>query len=265
MPATVVSFPSSKTAEFCLLELARPGMPRVAIGVFRFDSGSRELTFRLRADWEELDLDEEDLEYLESLQDDFTLRIGEMGGEAFLLSLEDSLSNFLAISQREPAGGASIDELYELHIDRRVRRFETHLPVYSLRAAATKFGEDMEIETEADEWRRVPGLRLSEGMFIAQVVGRSMEPLIPDGAFCVFRAPVMGSRQGKHLLIEVFGATDSSARFTVKRYTSVKRETAENEWEHASIRLEPLNKEFPAFELEEGQFRVVGEFVKALP
>jgi phage repressor protein C with HTH and peptisase S24 domain len=264
MPAPVLSFPASKIADFSLLELARPGMHRAAIGVFLFDAASRALAFRLRDDWEELDLDEHDLEYIACLADDFTLRIDEMGGEAFLLALEDSLSNFLTVSEREPARGLSLDDLYERHVDGRIRRFETHLPVYSLRAAATKFGDDMEVEAEAGEWRRVAGLRLHEGMFIAQVVGQSMEPLIPDGSFCVFRAPVVGSRQGKHLLIEVFGATDSSARFTVKRYTSQKRESGDGEWEHASIRLEPLNREFPAFQLEEGQFRVVGEFVKAL-
>src|SRR5450432_1379546 len=251
MPATVLAFPASKRAEFSLLELARPGTARVAIGVFLLDQGSRELDFRLRDDWQELDLDEDDVEYAACLADDFTLQIREMGGEAFLAALEDSLSNFLTVSEREPARGLSLDDLYEQHVDARVRRFETHLPVYSLRAAATKFGEDMEVEVEAAEWRRVLGLRLKEGMFIAQVVGRSMEPLIPDGSFCVFRTPVVGSRQGKHLLIEVFGATDSSARFTVKRYTSEKRESAGGEWEHASIRLEPLNREFPAFQLEE--------------
>ena len=212
-----------------------------------------------------MDLGEDDLEYLECSGRRLRGPDPEAGGEAFLLSLEDSLSNFLTLSPRESAARASVDELYEEHVDSRVRKYETHLPVYSLRAAATKFGEDMEVETEASEWRRVPGLRLSEGMFIAQVVGRSMEPLIPDGSFCVFRAPVVGSRQGKRLLIEVFGTTDSSARFTVKRYTSTKRESSDGEWEHASIRLEPLNPEFPSFELEEGQFHVVGEFVKVLP
>jgi len=38
---------------------------------------------------------------------------------------------------------------------------------------------------------------LSEGMFVGQVVGRSMEPGIPDGASCLVRSPVTGSRQGR--------------------------------------------------------------------
>ena len=64
-------------------------------------------------------------------------------------------------------------------------------------------------------------------MFVAQVVGRSMEPLIPDGSYCIFRAPVVGSRQGKRLLIQEIKAAGSSSAFTVKRYTSRKSQTAE--------------------------------------
>jgi hypothetical protein len=113
--------------------------------------------------------------------------------------------------------------------------------------------------------KRVPGLRLAEGMFIAHVVGRSMEPLIPDGSLCVFRAPVVGSRQGKKLLIEQFGAAADSARYTIKRYTSTKTYNAEDEtWSHDQILLEPLNKEFEAFTLHPEEFRVIAEFVRVL-
>ena len=93
----------------------------------------------------------------------------------------------------------------------RYGRFVTHLPFYGLRAAATRFGEEFDPAevSEPDAWVRAPrGLRLSEGMFIAQVVGRSMEPLIPDGSYCIFRGPVGGSRQGKRLLIEQTGGPE---------------------------------------------------------
>ncbi len=264
MPAVVLAFTGAQKQEFCVLELALPGRPKAPIGIFLLRESTGELIFRLRRDWEELGVDENDAELLDGLEEDFNVRIAEMGGAGFLAALEDSLSNLLTLSPREPACDQGVAELFERHVDGRIRRFETHLPVYSLRAAATAFGEDREVEEQPLEWRRVEGLRLSEGMFIVQVVGRSMEPLIPDGSFCVFRAPVVGSRQGRRLLIELFGATSTSARFTVKRYTSSKRQTGDGEWEHASIRLEPLNPEFPAFDLEEGQFRVVGEFVQAL-
>jgi len=262
MPAAVLQFRKPRSAQFAVLELAHPGEPRVPIGIFLYTESSGDLEFRLRDDYQDLDIAEEDEEYLQALPDDFALQIRERGGREFLAELESSLSNFLLISEREPAGAATLDTLFDRYVDSTVRRFVTHLPVYTLQAAATRFGEDAEVAEHG--WQRVEGLRLSEGMFIAQVVGRSMEPLIPDGSFCVFRAPVVGSRQGKRLLIEQFGTTDTSARYTVKRYTSKKTARGEDEWEHARIRLEPLNPEFPAFDLEDGTFRVVAEFVRVL-
>ena len=263
MPAAVLQFRRSTGTQFSILELAHPGEPSLAIGVLLYDGAREELAFQLREDYRELNITEEDEEYLEALPADFARQIRERGGRDFLAELEGSLSNFIRVSDREPAGAASLESLYERHVDGGIGKFTTHLPVYTLQAAATRFGEDAEVSESG--WRRVSGLRLTEGMFIAQVVGRSMEPLIADGSFCVFRSPVIGSRQGKRLLIEQFGATDTSARYTVKRYTSVKKETSEDTWEHLAIRLEPLNPEFDSFELEEGQCRVIAEFVRVLP
>ncbi len=252
MPA-VVAFPARQ--EFCLLETT---VPRRTVGVLLIESGAIR-DFRLLEDWNEFD----DPEYLAALAGDFTLKIRELGGREFLAWMEDTLSGFLVLSQREPARGKSVDDLYEDHVDPTVHPYKTHLPVYSLRAAATKFGGEESVEVEG--WKRVPGLRLSEGMFIAHVVGRSMEPLIPDGSLCVFRAPVIGSRQGKKLLIEQFGSSEETARYTVKRYTSKKNYNLEDEtWEHESIVLEPLNPEFQAFELGPDDFRVIAEFIRVL-
>ena len=36
-------------------------------------------------------------------------------------------------------------------------------------------------------------------------------------------------------------------------------------WQHDRIRLEPLNPEFEAFDLGEGEFRVIAEFVQVMP
>jgi hypothetical protein len=162
-----------------------------------------------------------------------------------------------------------MQRLFDELVDSRVRKYITHLPLYSLRAAATKFGEDAEVE-EVD-WLRAPeGLRLTDGMFVAQVVGRSMEPLIADGSSCIFRGPVVGSRQGKRLLIQEIKAAGSNSAFTVKRYTSHKRRSSgeDAEWQHEWIRLEPLNPEFEAFDLSPDEFqeryRVIAEFVQVL-
>jgi hypothetical protein len=255
------------SGEYLLIELVRPGEPRLNIGVLLRDVANGQLYSKVRAHWEEIE-DREEAELLEALDRDFQAKIQEMGGDGFLHSLEDSLSNTLQLSERE---GVIVDDfprllerLYEEHVEATaVQPFVTHLPLFSLQAAATRFGEDREVEAEG--WIKAPvKLRLTPDMFVARVVGRSMEPRIPDGALCVFRAGVVGSRQDKLVLVERFGTTETSARYSVKIYTSKKRYSGEDEWAHTSVRLEPVNKEFEGFELVEGEARVIAEFVQVL-
>jgi hypothetical protein len=213
----------------------------------------------------------DDRELLELLDLDIRLKAKEIGGAEFLQSLEDTLSNTLRITPRESvevAGFAeTLNRLYADHVEAgAIGEFVTHLPMYSLQAAAGKFGEDREVEPEG--WVKVPArLRLNQDMFVARVVGRSMEPRIPDGSRCIFRAGVVGPRQGKLVLVEQMGATDTSARYTVKKYTSKKSPAGKGQdasWRHTTVRLEPLNPEFEGFELEEGKCRVIAEFVQVL-
>ena len=92
------------------------------------------------------------------------------------------------------------------------------------------------------EWVSIEsGRRLIEGMFVAQVVGKSMEPTIPDGAYCLFRAPVTGTRQGKTVLVQLRETVDpgTGERYTVKRHRSEKAVVAEDSWRHERITLVP--------------------------
>jgi hypothetical protein len=101
-------------------------------------------------------------------------------------------------------------------------------PLVPLKAAAGAFGDPQHIEDDGFEWVAVESRhRLRPGMFVAQVVGKSMEPAIPDGAWCLFRAPVEGTRQGKTVLVQLRDATDpeTGQRYTVKRYESEKANT----------------------------------------
>jgi SOS-response transcriptional repressor LexA len=272
MPAVVIPIGAKRPLQamdrgyWSLLEVAQPGRRPLPYGILLADRETGELTLRL-ADLQLFDeLDEQDLDFLEALPADLQQKGREMGGLGLMDWLEDSLSHFLRVSDREAIayGDAreTVDRLFDEHVDATVRPFVSHLPVYSLRAAATKFGEGMDSEQEG--WVRAPEkLRLSEGMFVAYVVGRSMEPLIPDGSACIFRAPVTGLRKGRLLLIEKAGETDFASRYTVKRYArqGVLAESADRE---GAIRLEPLNREFPAFDLTSDEFRVIAEFVQVL-
>ncbi len=254
-----------------VLELALPGREPEPAGVILYDPETGRLGLRLRRDWYEI-APEEDAEVLELLEDDLRAKTHEMGPETFLTHLEDTLSNVLRISERESVllgdFDRALNRLYNERVPSTVLPFETHLPVYSCRAAAGKFGENVAVEPEG--WVEAPPqLRLHNKMFVATVTGRSMEPVIPDGARCVFRAGVAGTRQGKLLLVENLEESEAGGeRYTVKRYKSFKR-TEGDSWRHEKIIMEPLNPEFEAWEIdpdsaEAEKIRTIAEFVCVL-
>jgi SOS-response transcriptional repressor LexA len=272
MPGAVISIGertagASRQAVWSLLEVARPGTRPVPFGILLADESGNpaEMRFRDLSCFDELVEDEIDV--LELLPGDLAAKGRETSGLDLIEALEGSLSHFLRISDRTSVAysgdaQATVNRLFEEHVDPTVRPHITHLPLYGLRAAATKFGEYMDAAEEG--WVLAPeNLRLSEGMFVAHVVGRSMEPRIPDGSLCIFRAPVVGSRYGRLLLIEMLDVDDNSQRYTVKKYARTG-DLAEGADREQSIRLEPLNREFDTFELDSDRFRVVAEFVQVL-
>jgi SOS-response transcriptional repressor LexA len=256
-----------KVGQFVLLELAQPGRAVETWGVLLLDPASDELHIRLRRDWSEV-AEEEHAEVLELLADDLRIKASEMGAEALLRYFEDSGSGVLKTSAREAVaihGSAdlTIADLYHRHVRPKVLPFRTHLPVfYTLRAAAGSFSPERDAGEEPQDWLEVPDdVRLREDMFIARVEGRSMEPRIPDGSLCIFRASPAGSRQGKILLVERVGNFGSEV--TVKVYRSTKVQSSEGEWKHEQITMVPLNPEFPSWNLEEGErLHVIAEFVE---
>jgi type I restriction enzyme, R subunit len=149
-------------------------------------------------------------------------------------------------------------------------RYVTCVPLVPLKAAAGAFSDSQPVEDEARTWVTIETThRLRPGMFVAQVVGKSMEPRIPDGAWCLFAGPVEGTRQGRLVLVQHrdIHDPDTAAKFTVKRYESEKSANADGGWRHSIIRLLPIN---PAYEpivlkdIEEGDLSVIAEFVEVL-
>jgi SOS-response transcriptional repressor LexA len=143
-------------------------------------------------------------------------------------------------------------------------RYTTHVPVYDLTAAAGFWGP----ESVPDEigWAEVPGVSLKPGMFVARVTGTSMEPLIPDGSWCLFRPCPAGSREGRIVLVQfsTVGTGENGGRFTVKKYHSEKTVTTDG-WRHERIQLLPVNREFEKIEIEPvntDDLMIVGEYVQ---
>ncbi|HMN95297.1 MAG TPA: HsdR family type I site-specific deoxyribonuclease [Phycisphaerales bacterium] len=150
-------------------------------------------------------------------------------------------------------------------------RYTTCVPMVPLAAAAGAFGASQHIDDAEFEWVSVESKRrLRPGMFVAQVVGRSMEPAIPDGAWCLFSAPVGGSREGKIVLVQLRDGVDpqTSARYTVKRYSSVRRESpGTGSWHHERIVLEAVNPQFDSIvpsPRDADDLQVVAELVEVL-
>jgi SOS-response transcriptional repressor LexA len=266
MPA-VTPINARREGSYVLLQAALPGRPLRAIGVILMDPATGRAWVRMREGFDDI-ADPEDAEVLEALQPEMVRRMAENGAEAFLESLEDSLSNVLRVTGRRKvavdAFTRALDRLYGEYVEAiRVQPFVTHLPLYSLRAAAGRLGEEM--ESAEEDWVRAPaGMRLGPELFVAHVTGRSMEPRIPDGSLNLFRFHPAGSRQGRILLIQRFGVLDETARYTVKRYTSEKVYTGEDEWRHERIRLEPLNPEFEPWDVEPRDFAVVAEWLRVI-
>ena len=149
-------------------------------------------------------------------------------------------------------------------------RYRTCVPLVPLRAAAGGFSEPHELLSDEDQKWVEPGTgrTLREGIFVAKVVGRSMEPRIPDGSYCLFASPVTGSRQGRIVLVRLRDEEDpeTGERFTVKRYRSEKTQD-ENGWRHVAVALEPVNRDFEPIVVttdDEGAIDVVAELVQVI-
>jgi type III restriction enzyme len=151
----------------------------------------------------------------------------------------------------------------------------TRVPLVSLRAAAGGWGdEQLDLAQlgprEADEWvawERPGGF--ADGMFVARVVGRSMEPDVPDGSYCLFRPYDGGDREGRRLLVWHSGLADpeTGGQFTLKVYHREQTAAPDGDWRHTRVVLKPLNPEFEALVLDprdERDVRVVAELVEVV-
>ncbi|MGP5508733.1 LexA family protein [Pseudomonas helleri] len=147
------------------------------------------------------------------------------------------------------------------------------IPLVGLQVAAGAWSKEqdglLKLAEHAEDWVVLDNGKLEPGMFVTQVVGRSMEPLVPDGSYCLFRPVPAGSRQGRKLLIWHAGVADAETggEYTLKVYSSEKTTSDNDEWQHERITLKPLNPEYQPLILEpeeEGMVIAVAEFLKVL-
>jgi uncharacterized protein len=151
-----------------------------------------------------------------------------------------------------------------------VRPYVNAIPIYHLKIAAGSFSPEQNIG--GHDWIELPDhFRMQTGLFVAQVIGESMNRTIPNGAWCLFRANPGGTRQGKIVLVELRNQHDSetNASHTVKQYFSKKTQLNGDESENMEIELRPTSndKKFVSlylYDKQEAEFSVVGEFLSII-
>lgn len=148
------------------------------------------------------------------------------------------------------------------------------VPRVSLRAAAGSWSEEqLNLEGSpafAEEWvvwDEHP--TFERGMFVAKVEGRSMEPDIPAGSYCLFRPLGSRSPEGRSVLVRSSGINDpeTGGQYTVKVWRSESVPAEEGGYQHTKITLAPKNPEFEPIVLtpgDEGSVQPIAELVRPL-
>jgi SOS-response transcriptional repressor LexA len=149
-------------------------------------------------------------------------------------------------------------------------QFQTALPVYDLAVSAGAFSTAQSPEPMG--WARVkPTHPIDRSMFAARVVGESMEPGVSDGSWGIFRmfpagtAPAATALDGRRVIVQLRDEEDpdTGGRYTFKRWRVTKL-SADGGVEEVELRAD--NPAFKArrFRAQDGEMRVVAEFVEAV-
>jgi len=194
----------------------------------------------------------------------FRTRIGAQAAESFV-DVVASPSATPGVSQTNVLPFKPLDR-------KRVKPFKNAVPVVPLKLAAGMFSEMQVFDNDAVEWVELPDIyRPQPGMFIAQVVGESMNRRIPNGSWCLFRANPQGTRAGKVVVAEHRSIEDpeSGGSYTVKMYSSEKTASADGAWSHSVVKLSPdsTDPKFRPliFEPESGEsVKIVAEMIAVL-
>jgi hypothetical protein len=150
-----------------------------------------------------------------------------------------------------------------------IKPFENAIPVYPLNVAAGEFGA-MQHSNDV-KWIKPPnGVKLTEDLFVCRVVGESMNKVIPNGSYCLFRKYKGGDRNGLIVLVQhtVLHDLDYGSCYTVKEYESRKSEDLDS-WRHEEIVLKPRTNASGYDNLvlageESDSFSVLGIFIRVL-
>lgn len=152
-----------------------------------------------------------------------------------------------------------------------VKPYVNCIPLVNISGAAGSFSKLQSHSLDELTWIELPfNISAKKGYFVCKVIGESMNKIIPNGSYCLFKQDEGGSRNGKIVLVESTSITDSEfgSCYTVKEYHSVKKASDEG-LKNDIISLKPLSisekyKEIILNETDFNDYKVVGIFVKVL-
>ena len=155
---------------------------------------------------------------------------------------------------------------------RDLKPYANAVPLIDLKFAAGVFGGTQINAESVSTWVSLPDMyNPKPDLFVAQVVGESMNRRIPNGAWCLFRLNPAGTRQGKVVVAQhrQISDPDLGGSYTIKVYQSEKRRSAAGDWEHVRVSLKPDSddRRFRALEFGpevSGDLTIVAEFIALL-
>ncbi len=185
--------------------------------------------------------------------------------------VEDSIYDYLTKQRNEESD--SIEALEDIPFKvlpkGEVNPFINCIPLYDIKAAAGDFS-DFQSNTGAKWIQLNKQFKYSEDYFVCKVIGESMNKIIPNGSWCLFRKDPGGSRAGKIVLVKHADIQDPNyaSGYTVKLYESTKV-VMEDSWHHKSIMLKPqsYDEEYKNIVLSEDELmglKVEGIFIEVL-
>lgn len=130
-------------------------------------------------------------------------------------------------------------ERLEPHV---IEPYVNSVPLVDLKFAAGTFSDVQVLDSSEAVWVSLPDVfRLQPGLFVAQVIGESMNRRIPNKAWCLFKSSPTGTRQGKVVVAQhrSIHDPDLGGSYTIKVYQSEKKAVADGEWTHARVTLKP--------------------------
>jgi len=154
--------------------------------------------------------------------------------------------------------------------------FVNCLPLLDLKIAAGGFSADQVVEGVVGqvEWVAPSGrTKPARDLFVAQVIGESMNRRIPNGAWCVWRLdPGCDGQSGTEVVLAQhrdIQDPELGGKYTVKLYETEKEHLDDGTWRHKRITLRPSSSDARfqpiVFEdVEDGELEIVAELVEVL-